>query len=150
MNGAKLAGILCERELSGSEAGSLPGGSLFIGVGINADLDPSVLGDDLRFKATSLKAATGLSFDLAILIRGVTQCITEYMTELENHGLTEARRLEIQSNLAWLGQNVALQVEHRRVEAKLAGLHSDGSLVLEREGEKRTFSMGEIEHLMLV
>ncbi len=150
LNGAKLAGVLCERELAGSEEGAQPGGTLFIGVGINADLDPAALGDDLRYPVTSMKAATGLSFDLAILIRYVTQCITEFMNELEQHGLTEARRKEIESNLAWLGKTVALQVEHRRVEAKLAGLHSDGSLILERDGEKRTFQMGEIEHLMLV
>ena len=66
LNGKKIVGILCEQTLT---AGGANQPTVFIGVGINVNLDPAALPADLRMPATSLRETLGRELDIPHLTR---------------------------------------------------------------------------------
>ena len=66
LNGKKIVGILCEQTLTAGRANQP---TVFIGVGINVNLDPAALPADLRMPATSLRETLGRELDIPHLTR---------------------------------------------------------------------------------
>ncbi len=64
IDACKVAGILCEQKVvPGEPTATL----LIVGIGLNANLDPAELGNDLRRPATALQQALGRPIDLSQL-----------------------------------------------------------------------------------
>ena len=64
LNGKKVAGLLCEQSLRPGKAGT----TAVVGVGVNVNLDPEVLGPGLRRPATSLSHELGYGVEIADVI----------------------------------------------------------------------------------
>ncbi|QDU35384.1 Bifunctional ligase/repressor BirA [Poriferisphaera corsica] len=143
----KLVGILCEQVLvagQGVEEGI--GGSMILGVGINANVDVSGLGEDLRTRPTSLKDELGCEVNITKLIGDCGVAITGAMRELEVcGGLNEEARARIEGSLAWVGEEVRYEMGGKEQMGVLVGVDDGGGLLVEVGGKSRIrLESGEI------
>jgi BirA family transcriptional regulator, biotin operon repressor / biotin---[acetyl-CoA-carboxylase] ligase len=136
VRGRKLAGILCQLEASGSEW------AIVAGVGINANFEPAILGPDLEEKATSILEETGRATDLGQLMEACAERICSRLEQFEAEGF-KAHIASLQGRLAWRGDEVEIIMENP-ARGRLVGVNERGHLVLDCEGELRTFISGEL------
>jgi BirA family transcriptional regulator, biotin operon repressor / biotin---[acetyl-CoA-carboxylase] ligase len=135
--GRKLAGILCQLETSGSA------GAIIAGVGVNANFDSAILGPALMHTATSVLDETGRVCDLDQLMESCAENICRRLEQFESDGL-EAQLPHLQGRLAWLGEEVRLTAGSS-FRGRLVGVDEKGRLVLNCQGELRSFMSGELE-----
>ncbi len=100
-DGRKLCGILCEMLLGP------PGPLLLVGVGIDANFPPSLLGEDLLHPAATLLEITGKRTDLDNLLGEVGKKLEEALAGLESSGLEPFLR-PLEERLAYLGEEVMI------------------------------------------
>ncbi|MFW5857844.1 MAG: biotin--[acetyl-CoA-carboxylase] ligase [Planctomycetota bacterium] len=122
---AKLGGVLVEHW----SARERQKANLVIGVGLNANLDPDDLPEEIRDQATTLRATLGRDVPLPELATAVANNLAEELRLLRKG---EARRLVrmAEDRLVWRNEPVVLQAADREWKGTLLGLSSDGSLRL--------------------
>lgn len=122
-NDEKLAGILCRYEPS------IDADVVIVGIGINANFDPSILGSALRRPATSLLALTGSTHELPLIARVVTWQVLRMLERQSTEGF-ENLVPEIADALAWIGRDVVLQLPGDRppVVGELKGINGLGAI----------------------
>ena len=113
-------------------------------MGINANVAPEALGEDLRQPATSLRATLGRDVDLDRLIDDSVDRITIHLRALEDAGLTADHLWRLNDALAWRGQPVALQRGEQRIEGVLHGIDQTGRAII---GEA-AYEAGEVTGLI--
>lgn len=124
----KAGGLLLEGRLSGSEQG----GSIIVGIGIDAFVDVFELSPEVRDIATSV-SDEDIRADL--LVATVGELERRY-DELRRGDLA-AVRAEITDRCVTLGRQVVVEWESGRVEGTAGGLDPDGGLVV-RTGTGKT------------
>lgn len=128
----KTAGVLVESSSSGAVQGPIIVG---IGLGVNRVAWP----EELSGQATSLRDATGESFDrsrvLAVLLASVENAVDALVRE----GVA-ATVTRLETRLAMRGEDVRLDDEHGR----LIGLDPRGALRLETPSGERTMISGTL------
>ncbi len=91
----KVCGVLCEQQLS-------PVPAVVIGVGINVNVDPLVLGRDLRLPATSLHLHGNQPLTIGAIIDRVIASLDESLQALERFDLNDPQRKAIETDPRWL------------------------------------------------
>ncbi len=123
VHGRKIAGILVER-----------GAGAVIGIGLNANVEPSAFPDDLRQSVTSLRAILGAEVDRSELARDLIRALDRLYTEASVRGIATLRA-------AWrersehVGRHVRVATPDGNVMGTVADLDPiDGLLMTEGAG----------------
>lgn len=135
----KVAGILCE-QWSPSQAAQ---GVLILGVGINVNIDPETLGNDLRHPATSLRTAWGKEFTVESVVEAVGRHLETALQEFEKHGLCNRLLDEFRAHMAYVDQVTNWQLPSETVAGRVVGIDNQGQLLLERDGVEIACNVGE-------
>ena len=136
----KIAGILCEQCPGAAGAGD---GVLIIGMGVNVDFDPALLGSDLRHPATTLRACLGRSFDVEEAIVAISRHLAHAMETFEREGLSKTLLAELRANLAYVGTLRTWNSPRGAVTGRVLGLDDAGRLLLECESGRVVCEAGE-------
>jgi len=137
IGGAKLGGILTEIELEGKRVDHA-----VVGLGLNVNLDPGQLPQDLLMVATSLSHLLGREVPRLPLLRALLQAIEVRYRALEAGQEPQA---EWAGRLATLGQWVAVSALGGSVEGMAEGVNGDGALLVRRaDGRLETILAGDV------
>lgn len=141
LSGRKVAGILCEQSL-GAAAGSPA--VLIVGVGVNVDFDVSLFPADLRHPATTLRQATGRSVPVERVADAVVGRLVEQLHDFEAAGLSESLLEELRGRLAYVGSVRSVELGGRVVTGRIAGVDSQGRLMLHGPEGELVLASGEL------
>jgi len=138
----KLAGILAEARGDGMEGG------LVVGLGLNVNQQASDFPVPLRETATSLRMASGQSWDRFEILKALLlRCEEEYDELQENGPGALLRRFEAHSAFT-RGCQLEVDLGMRVAGGRFAGLGSSGELLLETGGaEPEAFHFGEVRRV---
>lgn len=136
IGGRKVCGILAE-----SSIGDFSAGHIVLGVGLNANLDPSELDAP---EATTLRRELGRDVDLLELLAAVLSGLEDELDRLGDFGaiLDDWRALD-----CTLGERVCVWRRGESLTGKAAGLSPEGALLLETEDGTVELFEGEVEQL---
>ncbi len=140
LNERKVAGILCEQgvQLASDRR------TLLLGVGINANLDVTALGDDLRQSPIALRDVLGCTVQIDALIQSCAANIAEAMARLEAHGGLDSHAVQrINRLLAWRGRSITLQRGQAHIKGMLEGIDARGRALIDRNA----YEAGEVQTL---
>lgn len=138
LDGRKTAGILAER---------LPDGRVIVGTGINLLLSEEELPVPT---ATSLALAGATTTGADAVLAGFLTEFSALLVPLLALGDAEdsGSAAVVSAHCGTLGRPVRVELPDGSVEEGTAvALDADGSLVLERDGVRRSFSAGDVTHL---
>ncbi|MEM1331579.1 MAG: biotin--[acetyl-CoA-carboxylase] ligase [Planctomycetota bacterium] len=149
VSGSKCAGVLCEREIHpNADADDPMGSTVYVGVGINASIDPDRLPSGLRYPATSLSSMASDPVDPTALAAEIAHTLS-----LESLLIDATEVIDgVRERLAMLGERVCFERSSgTQEEAKLIGIDLNGAVVLEDDlGEQVSHHAGEIRGLRVV
>jgi len=120
--GAKLGGILTEVGLCGIEVEYL-----VVGIGINVNLDPAQLPEDLRMPATSVSQILGAPVPRLSLTR---RLLAEIERRYDNLRAGHLPLQEWSARLATLGSRVAVSTEVGIVAGRAESVDGNGALLV--------------------
>jgi BirA family biotin operon repressor/biotin-[acetyl-CoA-carboxylase] ligase len=139
INGKKTAGILIDMK---SDRNSFY--FLAVGIGVNVNMSPEIMPEDIRPHITSLKAEIGKSLDKITLL-------SQILAELENQYkiLLNGNKMALINE--WLrlnstiGRKVKVQSQDRIISGTAKGIDETGQLILRLDsGKLDTVSAGEV------
>jgi BirA family biotin operon repressor/biotin-[acetyl-CoA-carboxylase] ligase len=137
IDGAKLGGILTEIELAGKRVDYA-----VVGIGLNVNLDPGQLPQDLLMVATSLSHLLGREVERLPLLRALLQAVEVRYKALNAGQLPQAEWAE---RLVTLGQWVAVSAMGACVEGVAEGVNEDGALLVRlANGRLETILAGDV------
>lgn len=129
IDGRKLGGVLVETAQSAGERVS----AAAVGIGLNVNLGPEELPEELVGRATSLGAALGRPIArrrvLKIVLVALECCFDRFFA-----GGIEAFREKWRERSSLLGRRVAVEASGRRTEGTVNGLAPSGALLVETDG----------------
>ncbi|RYM06390.1 biotin--[acetyl-CoA-carboxylase] ligase [Sporolactobacillus sp. THM7-7] len=132
-NGKKLVGILTELQAEATYVKSV-----VIGIGINVNTDSDAFSGVLLTKATSLKAVTGRTFDLAALVRTFFQTFEDLYRPYLEKGFAIIKPLW-ESRAVSLGKKIKVrQADGQTIDGVARGINDEGVLMLERADHRLT------------
>lgn len=138
INGKKVAGILTEMS---SEADRV--NHIIIGTGINVNIDPATLPDDLRLPASSLMEETGREINRTELIRNLYSSLEKWYKVLlteGSSGIVEAWK----KYFTLVGKEVRIE-GFKSVEGICLGIDSSGALLIkDRSGAIERIVAGDM------
>lgn len=140
LNDRKLAGVLCERE-----SGPRGGGSVRIGIGINAN--NAVPPDATAGRLPAISLAEHLAAPVALdqLIEAVIDRLADAMREHDATGrLAPTARERIEARLAYRGDDVVLTGAGAAISGTLNGLDDHGRLIILTNDGPRVIASGEV------
>jgi len=140
LGGRKAAGILAEMSADPDRLRHV-----VIGVGINVNADPASFPEEIREKATSLKAQAGKTFPRAeVLARFLDSFASRYDVFLS--GGFKALLPEWSRRDGLIGKGILLRHREEEVRGASLGVDASGALLFRREGSARVehVASGEI------
>jgi BirA family biotin operon repressor/biotin-[acetyl-CoA-carboxylase] ligase len=137
--GKKICGILAESGVGQDRRLDYA----VLGVGMNANLDPSDLGVRDR-EVTTIRSELGRDMDLLSLLRVILSNLDAELGRIEDFGsvLEEWRNLN-----CTLGEKVRVRRFGETIEGRAVDLTPEGALLLATPGRTVELFEGEIEHL---
>jgi BirA family biotin operon repressor/biotin-[acetyl-CoA-carboxylase] ligase len=124
IKGKKVAGILTELSAELDEVKYI-----ILGIGVDVNLGASELPADLRKIATSLKIESGNHISRsALAVRILQELDRDYLRVCS--GGFEAVANEWEKHCSTIGQRVAIQIGHRKMQGHAESLDTDGALLL--------------------
>jgi BirA family biotin operon repressor/biotin-[acetyl-CoA-carboxylase] ligase len=123
----KIAGILAE---ASADARGID--SVIVGVGVNVNLDPAQLPDDVRLSATSLFAETRCVQDVAAVAAAVLGRWVLWYDALQADG-ARVRRAWRDRSVAWWGRRVEVTSSGERLTGIARDIDATGALVVETD-----------------
>ncbi|MBS2021472.1 MAG: biotin--[acetyl-CoA-carboxylase] ligase [Deltaproteobacteria bacterium] len=142
--GKKLAGLLAELRMAGDEVSHV-----VLGIGLNVNLAPEDLPEELRPLATSLSMERGEPVARSLACARVLGALEDWLEVHELQGFEPVRERwkELSSTL---GRRVRVEGNHA-LEGEAVDLEPDGALsVLVGEGQRVRVVAGDVEHLRTV
>jgi BirA family biotin operon repressor/biotin-[acetyl-CoA-carboxylase] ligase len=139
IRGAKLAGVLVETQLNGSNVRSV-----VLGIGLNVNHHAKDFPQFLRHRATSLRRELGRPVSRVELLADLLSCFERLYLQFQAHGLEPFvdrwRQLS-----AVLGQVVSIQIGQRYFRGLAVDIDDQGALILEGEsGDRQRFLAGDV------
>ena len=137
-NGRKLAGILIENTISGSQLSSS-----VIGIGLNVnqiDFDPALP------NPASLRAATGLEQNLQRITEKLNSYLEKYYLQLRSlhfNFLDKAYMV----NLYQYNKTALYRKDGQEFRGEIVGVTKEGKLIIESAGKQWKFGLKEVEYL---
>jgi BirA family biotin operon repressor/biotin-[acetyl-CoA-carboxylase] ligase len=132
--GLKLAGLLCERK----EKADL------VGIGLNVNVDPQYIPDDLAERITAMSIFTGELHDLTIVLATVAKHVRALVTHQAERPFGSVLR-EYDSHHALVGKRVSVDVgSGEQVSGKCEGLDKDGRLIVRGRGKPEHVIAGHV------
>lgn len=139
IDGKKVAGVLTEMH---SELGVI--NYLVLGMGINANVKAEEMPEDLKDKATSLRAVIGKEIDRRdLFVKLVTRIDDLYKEFLESHQIDRAIQICI-DNSAVIGKEINIYQGKTKRKGRAIGLNNNGELVVEFDTGVENLFSGEI------
>ncbi len=134
--GRKLCGILTE------SVGTPDGVDVFMGIGINLRT-PTDMPEDVVAIATSIEQEGRPSPSREVMLAALSSALEVRLAQLERD--PAAALHDWRERLVTLGQHVRLTLPSgETLEGMASDVEADGSLVLDIEGEQRSFQAGEV------
>lgn len=140
LDARKVAGILCEANYNAQSPTTL-----FVGIGVNADIDPADLQGELRYPPNSLRAVADEIIDVPQLARELGDAVITELATFESEGFSQPLQAELHERLAFLGLTVRMSVGDEVIVGQVLGIDECGGLTLKAPSGTRTITMGEIE-----
>ena len=137
----KLAGLLAEAVVEG---GALAGVVVGMGMNMRALTDRP---DDLRAAATSVEEVAGRSVAVDEVLVAWLAAMEHRYGVLVADGGDAATTVDHRDACATLGRRVAVELAAETVEGDAVDVDDDGHLVVEVDGARRTFPVGDVVHL---
>lgn len=129
LDGRKLAGILCESRLVGTQA------TVILGMGLNLGDDPSFAGLDRPYATL---AELPFAKEPEMIVAELARTLPELLTTLDSSQLTQSWLDRCGMSL---GMGLRIVYEGETLTGHFAGLSPEGSLLLrQKNGETRAFS----------
>ena len=132
----KVAGLLLETVLSGER---LTGAVL--GIGINANWQPSDMPDEVGRTATSLAALAGADVDRVALLDRLLDSLDDEIVAVEAGRSPLAR---YRAACVTIGRDVMVETATGNVEGRAVGLDASGCLLVETSAGQVALSSGEV------
>jgi len=137
LEGKKLGGVLTELGMGEQRALAY----VVVGMGINVNLDPTILGDVLT-PATSLQAVLGRPVSRLDLLAALLE---EIEARYEKLRAGWSPREEWRAHLATLGQHVEVKAGEELIQGTAEDIDEDGALLVRTpEGELRRILAGDV------
>lgn len=124
----KLAGILVEAASSGGRVEFV-----VVGVGLNLDVDPAELPDELRSRITSIRTETGRNVEPFDAACAVLTRLRVWYDRLSREGTAPVLASWRSAALPWWGERVEVHSSGTRVEGVARGIDERGALLLETD-----------------
>ncbi|RMG60046.1 MAG: biotin--[acetyl-CoA-carboxylase] ligase [Deltaproteobacteria bacterium] len=130
--GKKLCGILTEIVAEQDMVRSV-----VLGVGVNVNMGEDEFPEEIRGKATSLRALSGKTFPRYKIVASIVRVLAEFLDIFERSGLSPfAGEWEKRSYLK--GKQVTVEGPEGKVTGRAVGIDTErGYLILERDGGER-------------
>lgn len=139
LDGRKAGGIIAEAVTDSSQRLAC----VLLGIGLNLNLAPEQIPEDLRGKATSVLAATGKPCDREALAGALfSRLDTRYMETLSGGFATVRPIWERYSALT--GRRVTVVDGQSRMSGTVTGIAPDGALLLETDGRTVRMLAGDV------
>lgn len=138
----KLGGILCETGFLGSKANYS-----ILGIGLNISHRSEDFPEDIRAGATSLRLIAKRAIDERVLLGKLWRALNHWyclFCQGERGRIISAFQ---ENSTVPLGKELALVTQEGETSGVYRGIDSDGGLILEINGEKRTFFAAEIKKI---
>ena len=139
INGKKVAGVLTEMH---SELGVI--NYVILGIGINANLNLDQIPEDLKEKATSLKAIKGEKIDRRELFVRLVTRIDELYKEFIQTGEINGTIQICKDNSAVIGKEIHVHQGKEKRQGRAIELNKNGELLVEFETGVENLFSGEI------
>lgn len=136
--GRKVSGLLTEMS---AEADRIR--HIVLGIGIDVNMDPDLLPDEIRAITTTLAGETGQAIDRTELLRQLLRSLEHWYRVF----LDDERRVlkEWESFNCTLGKRVAVSGQRELLEGLAEGIDREGRLVIRLDnGEARTLAAGDV------
>lgn len=134
----KICGILVEARM-------LPGGrrAVALGLGLNVNSEESDFSDEVRQKATSLKMATGQTFDRKLIALALLRRLEYWYDRFleQGHQPIIVRWSELSGTL---GHRVTVMTGAETIRGKAKRLGWDGSLIVRTEDGDQRITVGDV------
>ena len=132
--GLKLAGLLCERK----EKADL------VGIGLNVNVDPQYIPDDLADRITAMSIFTDELYDLVDVLTAVAKHVRALVTHQAERPFGSVLR-EYDSHHALLGKRVSVDVGNgQHLTGKCEGLDREGRLIVRGRGKPEHVVAGHV------
>jgi len=128
VHGRKLAGILTELSAMGSRIAFV-----VLGVGLNVNLAPSQLPEELRDNATSLLRERGREVEREALVAELLESLEAHFSRHEREGFEKIRE-RYRELSATIGRRVRLVEAERQVEGVAVDVDETGALLFRHDG----------------
>jgi BirA family biotin operon repressor/biotin-[acetyl-CoA-carboxylase] ligase len=136
----KLGGILCESGFLGDRISYA-----ILGIGLNMNHGRDDFPEEIRHQATSLKLISKEDMDENIMLKNLWPALNHwYGRFLQNEKDKIVSQFQENSILP-LGKEITLITESGEVSGIYRGIHSQGSLILESRGKRKSFFSAEIQ-----
>jgi BirA family biotin operon repressor/biotin-[acetyl-CoA-carboxylase] ligase len=139
LKGKKAGGII-------AEAVADPAQNLvcvLLGIGLNLNLGPADIPEELQEKATSVRIATGQHCDRIEVAATLLNRLDSRYMEAEAHGFA-AIRPDYEGYSALTGKTVTVNDGATRVAGRVSGVDNEGALMLETDRGLRRVMAGEV------
>ncbi len=153
VGGKKVGGVLCQLEEIQSPESSVQGQDseaeglgrvLIVGIGINVNLRAEELPGNLRFPGTTLREASGRAFAIDAMIERVARKVVVFLRELEADGFEGRFREAVEARMAWMGEEVTLDLGEKSVKGRIVGVDEFGRLKALVGDVIKVFDSGEV------
>jgi BirA family biotin operon repressor/biotin-[acetyl-CoA-carboxylase] ligase len=135
----KLGGILCETGFLGSQLNYS-----ILGIGLNISHRSEDFPEDIRASATSLRLITNSDIDERELLEKLWPALSHwYLLFCQGEGERIVSAFQ-ENSIVPLGKELTLVTQEGEISGIYRGIDPDGGLILEINGERRSFFTAEI------
>jgi BirA family biotin operon repressor/biotin-[acetyl-CoA-carboxylase] ligase len=150
LDGRKVAGVLAEADVATVAGGADGGGAaIVVGIGINVnwpEADPD-LPPDLVGVATSLRQQLGHRVDRTEVLEAMLVALEPRVGDLAS-AAGRIRQIDgLRARCTTIGTRVGVELADSRFEGTACAVTSEGHLVVDTGGSRRTVVAGDVVHL---
>ncbi|MCD4704348.1 MAG: biotin--[acetyl-CoA-carboxylase] ligase [Methanosarcinaceae archaeon] len=142
VKGKKICGILTEMDAEPEHIDFV-----VVGIGINANINPDAMNEELRKTSTSLSIELGKRIDRADFVQSILYELEQEYTKLSTQSFSFILE-EWMSKSDTIGRRVRVITPQKTIEGNVTGITADGALVLEKgDGTSEEIIAGQCIYL---